>query len=68
MYNQSHEVKYKNKVRCKKCNDILESKHVHDFAQCKCGAVFVDGGSNYQRIGFPEYPLEDWIEFIEERV
>ncbi|WP_428842424.1 DUF7695 domain-containing protein [Lysinibacillus varians] len=24
-----------NKVRCKKCNDIIESKHNYDFRSCK---------------------------------
>ncbi|WP_444544433.1 DUF7695 domain-containing protein, partial [Pullulanibacillus pueri] len=24
----------KNKVRCKKCGSIIESKHTHDFQHC----------------------------------
>ena len=32
------------KIRCLKCNDIIESKHVHDLKKCKCGACFIDGG------------------------
>lgn len=31
-----------NKVRCKKCNDLIESKHSNDFKQCHCGAIFID--------------------------
>ena len=31
-----------NKIRCKKCGDIIESTHCHDFKFCKCGAVAVD--------------------------
>lgn len=38
-----------NKIKCKKCGDILESKSVHDFKFCKCGAVAVDGGHDYLR-------------------
>lgn len=38
-----------NKIRCNKCGDIIESKSVHDFVTCKCGAVSVDGGHNYLR-------------------
>ena len=38
-----------NKIRCKKCGDIIESTSVHDFKTCKCGAVSVDGGHNYIR-------------------
>lgn len=36
-----------NKIRCKKCGDIIESKHRHDFVTCKCGAVSVDGDHDY---------------------
>ena len=38
-----------NKIRCKRCGDIIESKTVHDFKFCKCGAVAVDGGTEYLR-------------------
>lgn len=38
-----------NKIRCKKCGDIIESTHRHDFKFCKCGAVAVDGGRDYLR-------------------
>ena len=41
-----------NKIRCKKCNDIIESKTVNDFKKCKCGAVAIDGGKQYlKRLG-----------------
>lgn len=51
-----------NKVRCKLCGDIIESKTVHDFVTCKCGAVSVDGGHFYlRRCGFPS----DWEELSE---
>ena len=42
----------KNRIRCLKCNDLLHSKSRHDFQQCKCGAVFCDGGNDYQRLGY----------------
>ena len=46
-----------NKIKCKKCGDEIESKTVHDFKYCKCGAVAVDGGDQYlRRLG----NLEDW--------
>lgn len=38
-----------NKIRCKKCGDIIESTYRHDFKFCKCGAVAVDGGHDYLR-------------------
>ncbi len=40
------------KVRCKQCNDIIQSTHRHDWMQCKCKAIFVDGGSDYLRCGW----------------
>ena len=39
------------KLQCNKCKDIIESKIVHDFVRCKCGAIFVDGGDEYCRYG-----------------
>lgn len=51
-----------NKIRCKKCDDIIESKTVHDFKFCKCGAVAVDGGLYYlRRCG----RRDDWEELSE---
>ena len=38
-----------NKIKCKKCGDVIESKSVHDFKYCRCGAVAVDGGHDYLR-------------------
>uniref|UniRef100_A0A6C0I7P8 DUF7695 domain-containing protein n=1 Tax=viral metagenome TaxID=1070528 RepID=A0A6C0I7P8_9ZZZZ len=31
-------------VFCKKCKQTIESKHIHDFKYCSCGAVGIDGG------------------------
>ena len=45
------EIVIRNRARCKLCNDIVESTHVHDFKQCKCGEIFVDGGREYLRRG-----------------
>ena len=51
-----------NKIQCKKCNDIIESKHVHDFKWCTCKSIAVDGGLEYlRRVG----NLEDIIELSE---
>lgn len=57
-----------NKIRCKHCNDVIESKHQHDFVRCSCGAVFVDGGSAYLRRGWPGGdPNDHYEELSEER-
>ena len=48
-----------NKIKCKKCGDIIESKSTDDYKRCSCGAVAVDGGKDYlKRIG----KEEDYIE------
>ena len=44
-----------NRIKCKKCGDIIESYHVHDFKWCSCKSVAVDGGREYlRRLGYPE--------------
>ena len=43
----------RNAIRCKACEDVIESTHRHDFKYCKCGKVFVDGGLEYCRYGYP---------------
>ena len=51
-----------NKIQCKKCKDIIESKYVHDFKWCVCRNIAVDGGLEYlRRVG----NLEDIIELSE---
>lgn len=54
---------YVNKIRCKKCGDIIESTHRHDFKFCKCKSVAVDGGKDYlRRFGSMDY-WEDLSEY-----
>lgn len=55
----------KNCIRCRKCNDVIESTYRHDFKFCKCGAVAVDGGKDYlRRCG----NLENWEELSEYKI
>ena len=37
----------KNVIKCIKCEDVIESKTVHDYVECSCGSVAVDGGHSY---------------------
>lgn len=51
-----------NKIQCKKCKDVIESKHIHDFKWCTCKSIAIDGGLEYlRRVG----NLEDIIELSE---
>lgn len=55
------------KIQCKKCLDVIQSMHRHDFKWCKCGNIFVDGGSAYLRCGYKEgSDFDSAIEFKEE--
>jgi len=38
------------RIRCKKCGDIIMSRHRHDFVRCRCGSIAVDGGNDYTRV------------------
>ena len=55
----------RNAIRCKHCGDIIESKSVHDFEECSCGACFTDGGLEYLRRGFKTSPDDDYEELAE---
>ena len=55
----------KNAIKCLKCNDVVESKHKHDFKLCKCGTVFVDGRLTYRRIGGDLSMIEDACVYVE---
>ncbi len=52
-----------NKIKCKFCGDIIESKNVHDFKFCSCGKCAVDGGHDYLKRSYdgtsPEECFED---------
>jgi len=38
-----------NAVLCNKCEDHIFSKTRHDFVECSCGNIAVDGGQEYLR-------------------
>ena len=51
-----------NKIKCKKCGEIIESVHRPDFKFCSCRSVAVDGGKDYlRRLG----ERENWEELAE---
>lgn len=52
-----------NKAQCRQCEDIIESKHRHDFIKCSCEAIFIDGGREYLRRGAKD--MFDVIELSE---
>lgn len=53
-----------NQVMCHNCSDQPYSRHRHDYVECLCGNVAVDGGMEYlRRVGGPykelSYSIED---------
>lgn len=44
-------------LHCNECNNDIYSNSRHDFVECPCGAIFVDGGFDYMRWGtHPDRP------------
>ena len=41
----------RNAAMCRRCGDVIESRHRHDFVECSCKSIFVDGGTDYIRQG-----------------
>lgn len=50
----------KNAIKCKKCEEVIESVSLHDFKIRPCGACAVDGGHEYLRRSAPS--LDDFID------
>ncbi len=54
----------RNRIKCLKCGEVLESTHRHDFVMCECGN-FVDGGREYVRYGGKLEAIELLTEYEE---
>lgn len=42
------------KLKCLRCEAIIQSAHVHDWVACKCPdgtGIWIDGGAEYCRMG-----------------
>lgn len=57
-----------NKIKCNHCGEIIESRTVHEYRECKCGTVAVDGGKEYLRRCFKNSPNDytDLSEYSED--
>lgn len=49
----------RNRAKCKLCGDIIESLTLHDYVECKCGEIALDGGSTRLRC-----LAKNWENFI----
>ena len=49
----------RNSAQCRRCSEIIESTHRHDFVKCRCAAIGVDGDLDYlKRVGLKENLIE----------
>ena len=55
----------RNAIQCRHCGEVIESKSLHDFVTCSCGACSVDGGHEYLRRRCITVPEKDYIELSE---
>lgn len=42
-------------IKCLICEDIIESKSVHDLVSYKCESCYIDRGSYYAHIGEKDF-------------
>ena len=54
----------KNSIQCNYCGDIITSENRHNFKECSCGKVAVDGGTDYLRRCFKN-SIEDYTDLSE---
>lgn len=52
----------RNAAKCLQCGDVVESRHRWDCNLCTCGALMVDGGTDYIKRGW----IDDDTHGIEE--
>ena len=58
-------------VCCMLCGSIIYSFHRHDYKECSCGNVAVDGGKDYCRMNWKDpskilvwdRTKKDWVKF-----
>ena len=55
----------KNAFKCLYCNDVIESKHRHEYTTCQCGKSSCDGGTSYTRLVGDMDVMQDMCERIE---
>lgn len=56
----------RNRIKCKSCGDVIESKHTHHLVFCSCGMCGVDGGKSYIKRAYKtEKPEDAFIELTE---
>ncbi|MCR5215165.1 MAG: hypothetical protein K6E10_12185 [Eubacterium sp.] len=55
----------RNMARCRKCNDIIESKSRTKIVKCSCGSIYVEGGKYYIKRGGNIEDIDELSEYEE---
>lgn len=42
----------RNMAQCLYCKDVVTSEHEHDYKECSCGKLAIDGGTSYLKRSF----------------
>jgi hypothetical protein len=56
-----------NRIRCKKCGDVIESAYMYDLVTCSCCSITIEGGMVFRRVTWPSGRYEDWVEDLSEK-
>lgn len=48
----------RNRAKCSKCQEIIESFHSTDYIECKCGCIALEGGESMKCLA------KDWNYFL----
>ena len=51
------------RITCPNCKDQPVSRHRHDLNYCRCGSCYVDGGTDYGRIGYEDGWRSDAVNY-----
>lgn len=53
-----------NRIKCKRCGEVITSEYSHDLKWCRCGDVAVDGGMDYLK-RLANNPAVEFVELSE---
>lgn len=51
-----------NMIQCKFCKNVIVSRYLHDYKECSCASVAVDGGNKYLKRSFGSI-IKDKVRF-----
>ena len=59
----------RNRAKCLKCGDIIESTQIHQMVHCSCRNIYVDGGLDIAiMVGKMKKKYLDMSEYLEENL